>query len=241
MTTDVDIANRALQLVGTRTTIASLSDNTNEAIQCNLCYTAIRDWCHSIENWNFARKTVALASAKSVALPIGTWTTASPAPPWLNEYTVPGDFIRAIYVTNMNHNNNPATSYDGEPQRFAVATDTIAALQQEVILTNQGNAILTYTSRVSDPTLWPLFFERVVVSAVARTICLALTQSMQLFKILEENAIMMITQGVLLNRAEGLAFEDTTPEWVNARGIVFPERQMKVIKAVDGDSDGGKR
>jgi len=234
-TTDVDITNRALQLIGTRTTVASMAEVSTEAIQANLVYNAVRDWCFGISNWNFARKVATLVVAKSLTPPPGTWTSTAPQPPWLYEYKLPTDFIRAVYLTNSASADN---KYSGEPQRFSFGNDTISAIQQQVILTNATPAILVYTSQVTDPTLWPWYFERVVVSTLAWTLSNTLSGDKDLVTYLDGVATRFITIADLKNREEPLAIDDTTPEWIQALGINYPYRRHD---GKSGTNDSNKR
>jgi hypothetical protein len=222
--TDTDITNRALQLIGTRTTVASLGEASNEAIQASLVYNPLRDWCFGLVNWNFARASAVLTIGKSVAPPVTTWTTASPTPPWLYEYKLPSDFIRAIYLTN-NLAASDNSKWLGEPQRFVIATDTITSVQQSVLLTDQSPAFLVYTSRITDPTLWPWLFERLVVSMLARTLCYVLTGDKELSEELTQHATSAFMIAEQANREEGLSFGDTTPEWIQTLGIDYPRRR----------------
>jgi hypothetical protein len=224
----VDISNRALQLIGARTTVTSgeLSGNTtNEAIQLNLALTPTQNWCHGLANWNFARKTAALTIAKGPpAVSPGVWSTTSPPPPWLYEYTLPADFIRAIYIAT-NAAAAPAAGWLGEPQRFVIATDTVTAVQQQVLLTNQSTCILIYNSFVTDPTLWPWYFERLMVAALARNVCMALTGDLPLFKEVSEALEQQVSISNQINIVEGLVIQDSTPEWTQALGIQYPYRR----------------
>lgn len=231
MATSTDIANRALQFIGTRTTIASLAEQSNEAIQINLVYNAVQDWCFGLANWNFARSVALLTVTKSVGPPVGVWTTASPAPPWLYEYLVPANFIRAQYLTNSAH---VATTghWDGEPQRMVVATDVIAAVQQQVILTNATPAILFFTIRLTDPTLWPWYFERLMVQALAWTVSYVLTGDKALLKILEDNVVRQFSIADQANREEGLFIKDSTPQWIQALGIPYPQDRLDIRAAL---------
>ena len=223
MTTTTDIGNRALAMLGSRTNMASLAENSNEAIQVNLVYSIVTDWAFAATNWNFARKVAVLPVSKSVVLPPGTWTSASPQPPWFSESVLPTDFIRAIYVTNMAAQGS--TGYAGEPQRFVLGTDFIAAVQQQVVLTNATNALLVYTSRVSDPTLWPAMFERFAVAALANAIVFQLTGDKSLATLMRENMMTFFQIAEQQNVAEELLYTDVTPEWIQAIGIKYPIRR----------------
>lgn len=227
MTTTTDIGNRALQLVGTRTTMASLTESSNEALQINLVFAAIQNWCSGLANWNFARNTAGLTLLKGPA--VGpTWSNTYPSPGWNYEYALPSDFIRAIYLTNTAINTNSAqpATFVGEPRRFVLAVDTVAAVQQEVLLTNESVAILIYTAFIANPTLWPWYFERLMVIALAQTVCMALTGDKKLFGELSTMLEQQINISTQINIAEGLIVGDTTPEWIQALGINYPYRRI---------------
>lgn len=226
MTTTTDIGNRALQLVGTRTTMASLVEQSNEAQQINLVFTAIQNWCSGLANWNFARNTAGLTLLKGPA--VGpTWSSTYPSPGWNYEFALPSDFVRAIYLTNstVNAGANPQV-FLGEPRRFVLAVDTVATVQQEVLLTNESVAILIYTAFIANPTLWPWYFERLMVIALAQTVCMALTGDKKLFSELSTMLEQQISVSTQINLAEGLIIGDTTPEWIQALGINYPFRRI---------------
>jgi hypothetical protein len=146
MTAVVDIANRMMQRLGTRTTMtaAQLAGNsTNEAIQFNLMYAETRDTLLRMAPWNCAMKTANLTYITSqTGTPENTspsttlWTPGQPAPPWAYEYQYPVDclmprwiipstqtgFADAVPVTTAV--TGGASSYWwGQPIRFKVQTD----------------------------------------------------------------------------------------------------------------------
>lgn len=223
-TTDVDIVNRALQLIGTRTTIASLVESSNEAIQANLCYAPVRDWCLGIANWNFARRTSALTRCRTTTVPPPVnWTDAMVSPPWLYEYLLPATSIRMHYITNFDRDEG-LTKYLGEPKRFVISVDVVAT-EQSVLLTNEATVIGVYTARIDNPAEWPWMFERFVVGTLAWTLCLPLTGDKELLKTLDATASRFLDVAIQANLAEGLSFGDTTPEWIQALGINYPYRR----------------
>src|SRR5882757_9218762 len=109
MTAQVDMANRALQTWGSRTTItaaqlAALSNN--EAIQFNIIYIPFRRRLLRMAPWNCAFQTATLNFITSVpGTPENTspatqlWAKGQPAPPWAYEYQYPIDCIRACWLT----------------------------------------------------------------------------------------------------------------------------------------------
>ena len=94
MTTPTDIANRALQVIGTRTTVtdAELANNsTNEAIQINLAYDTVRKRLIRMAPWNCVLRTANLVYITSLpGTPENTstsqvgqpWVPGLPSPPW---------------------------------------------------------------------------------------------------------------------------------------------------------------
>jgi len=147
MTTQVTIVNRALQVLGTRTTVTSteLSNNsTNEAIQANLIYDSTRRRLLRMAPWNCALKTANLVYITSVTgTPENTspattlWTPGQPSPPWAYEYQYPVDCLRACWIipaTQTGYSGGvPITTavtggapsfWAGPPVKFKIQTDT---------------------------------------------------------------------------------------------------------------------
>lgn len=143
MTTEVDIANLAFQAIGTRTTIASLSENSNEAIQANLAFTNTRDALLRMAQWNCATNW---ANATLISAVPGTpentttgtalWAKGLPAPPWIYEYQYPVDCLRPLWIvpqlTTGFSGGVPITTavtgggvafMNGPPVRFKVGID----------------------------------------------------------------------------------------------------------------------
>jgi hypothetical protein len=105
MTSEVDIVNRALQKIGTRTTVASLAENSNEAIQANMILGANRDELLRMAPWNCATNTAVLTYVTSApgtpenqVTPVGAWAKGIPPPGWAYEYQYPVDCMRPLWV-----------------------------------------------------------------------------------------------------------------------------------------------
>lgn len=142
MTTYVDIVNRALQDIGTRTTIASLSENSNEAIQANLVLQKTLDELVRMAPWNCATNWANLTYISSLP---GTpensssaellWSKGLPAPPWVYEYQYPVDCLRPLWIVPAfmtGFTGTPITTavtgggliaYNGPPMKFKVGID----------------------------------------------------------------------------------------------------------------------
>jgi hypothetical protein len=229
MTTSTDVVNRALQMLGSRTNISSLAEQSNEAFQANLVYSIVTDWAFACTNWNFARKIATLTQTAVITPPVapGTWLTNLPQPPWLYQYSLPTDFIRAVYLTNMDANTS--ANFNGEPQRYVL---NVNGLQ-----TNATPAILVYTSRISDPTLWPALFERFAVASLANALAFQLSGSEEVAVRIQQMMLAYFQIAEEQNRREELMPIDTTPEWIQAIGIDYPFRRREVAQPKEPQRD----
>ena len=147
MTTNTDIVNRALQCLGTRTTVtdAELAANsTNEAIQANIIMNQLRDDLARLAPWDSHLKTANLTYISSVpgtpentsaATPL--WSPGQPPPPWAYEYQYPVDCLRACWIIPANQTGyasgvpittavtgGAAAFWRGQPVVYKVQNDT---------------------------------------------------------------------------------------------------------------------
>lgn len=236
MASEVTICNRALQSIGTRTTIASLSELSVEARNCALIYSDTRDEVLQMAYWNFAQKTVYLALLKSApgtpsnsASTTTQWTTDYPSPPWLYEYAYPEDCIQLSRIVQQIQNYYVGTPYTtggtntypyvvGPGSPFKVTTDEDAnGNQQNVVLTNQYQAIAVYTMRVTNPALFSAQFVEALVQALAAKLALALTGQVALANLKFAQANAIIGQARASDGNEGLTVIDNMPDWITIR------------------------
>lgn len=146
MTSQTDIVNRALQVIGTRTTVTDaelVAQSSNEAIQATLILTAYRDQLLRMAPWDCALNYANLNYISSVpGTPENTspattlWAKGQPAPPWAYEYQYPVDCLRACFLIPANQTGYasavPITTavtggatafWTGQPVKFKVAID----------------------------------------------------------------------------------------------------------------------
>lgn len=181
MTSVTDIYNRALQTLGTRTTVTDaevLASSTNEAIQANLVYANLRDDLLRMAPWDCALKTANLTYISSVpgtpentsaATPL--WTPGQPAPPWAYEYQYPIDCLRACWIIPANQTGfasgvpittavtgGAAAFWRGQPVVFKVQNDTFypvtaAAVVNGGTLYNVGDIITLAAGATTNPPI----------------------------------------------------------------------------------------
>ena len=241
MTADVDIANRALQAMGTRSTISSLGDGSAEADAVNLIYAATRDELFRAAHWNFTRKTATLTLLKSApGTPenAGTqsatqWNPSFPAPPWLFEYGYPSDCLKLRFIvpqisTSLGIAGAPLTSaaqsgivpyWNGPPVRFIAASDQDSNGNTiNVILTNQDQAIAVYTARIADPDLWDPQFQAALVAALAAKLTVPLSGDKTLQKLNLDLLQGTLAAARVSDGNEGITVDTSLPDWMRVRG-----------------------
>lgn len=249
MTSEIDVANRALQAIGTRTTIAGLNENSPEARQCSMSIDALREEILRMAPWNCATNfnTLALICAAPGTPENPTaggtqWSKGTPPPPWAYEYAYPVDCLRPLWIvpqfTTGSAQGVPITTaitggapqfWNGPPVRFKVAIDQILegvpnqlGTDQRVILTNQGGAILSYIKKVTNPDVMDPQFLQAWVAGLAGRLAFALTgdKSLANGKLQEANHYIALARQSDAN--EGLTVNDVTPDWIRTRGIAYP-------------------
>lgn len=147
MTTNLDIGNRALQVMGSRTNM-SLSEfnnqTSNEAIQCQLIMFKLRDELNRMAPWDCVTKWANLTYVSTVpgnpenpSAGAPLWQPGQPPPPWSYSYQYPVDCLKArkiipqfttqaggvpIYPSNT-VTGAGQTGWTGPALKFKVATD----------------------------------------------------------------------------------------------------------------------
>lgn len=240
MTSDVDITNRSLQAIGTRSTIVAMNEGSNESNNAGLCYAATRQELIRAAPWNFATATMPLALLKSapgtLENPVyptsGVWNPATQPPPgWTYEYAYPADCLRARkLVPNMVAQQQGSSTplfptgvnaalpfWDLPGQRFQVTTDTDSGNNPfTCILANVDRAILCYLRDVTIESVWDPMFRDAMVQALGGKLALALTGD----KAVADAAFRRANEKILEARAadanEGITVLDHDPDWITA-------------------------
>ena len=250
MVAEVDIANRALNAMGTRSQVTSLSEISNEAINANLLFANTRDELLRLAPWNCATTFVTLTlicaapgTPENPTAGSATWQKGTPPPPWAYEYAYPSDCIRFLYIipqfaTGFSGGTpittaltgGPPNFWNGPPVRFKIALDQIGpgglpivgGDDTKVILTNQQQAISVYVKRVTNPDVWDAQFQEALAKALAFKLAIPLSGDKALARHLMEEANNAITLARQGDGNEGLTINDVTPDWIRVRGIYYP-------------------
>ena len=178
MTALVDICNRSLQVLGTRTTVGAgevgpgSTPVSNEAIQFNLIYANARDDLLRKAPWNCGMKTANLTlitsapgTPENTSTATALWAPGQPPPPWTYEYQYPVDCLRPAYIVPSTQTGfvsaipittavtGGASSYWwGQPIRYAVQTDLfIPVISATIQVGGTGHAVGDIITLVSGP------------------------------------------------------------------------------------------
>jgi len=238
MPTQIEICNQALAMVGTRSTIASLTENSNEARACAQQFDSTRDRLLRAAPWNFATKWATLAVLKALpGLPESTvtassqtWQTDYPPPPWGYSYAYPSDCLmaRSVHAQPNNAVISPplfSSAYYtawgvGQPVRFEVMTDlNDQGTRVKVICANISQALVKYTVKEPPLEIWDASFEDAMVAALANMIAPQLTGNAQIIQLTANTANAAIMEARERDNNEGLTVMDHVPDWLQVRGV----------------------
>jgi hypothetical protein len=170
MTLSVDIANRAIQLIGDNQPAITGSgnyptptfDTSTAGLACTALYVGVVNTVGRQFGWDFARSTAALQSGN-----LGPIISLGVV--WKYEYLYPtnGVQVRQLVPTTITDPNNPL------PIRWSVGNDLIAGVPTKVILTNLAAGFAVYSGQVTE-TLWDAGFTEVVVRLLASELAMAI-------------------------------------------------------------------
>lgn len=221
MADQVTIWNMALQAVGTRSSIASTTENSTEANALAIRWDNALAATLQRARWNFARRQALLT-----LLDDATQGQAVPTP-WIYKYAYPSDCAqgRNIMPTVL---QQPAGTTPGVPSTptavgppipFLVALDLDSnGNQVKVILTNQPQATFVYTGLVTNTQLFDDQFVEALSIYLASRVCFQLTGDKVLTKDLNAQFDRLCQQAAASNGNEGLTVIDGVPDWIRVRG-----------------------
>jgi hypothetical protein len=239
VTDQTKICNMALSATGSRDTITSINESSNEAVQCRTHWDHARDDALAMAWWTFARTTSELSLLKiAPGTPefVGTaaprWIPDYPPPPWNYEYLIPPECIQPRYIIPgqsvtgtfavpiFSIQMTAPSQIGGAPIKYITAVDTnTEGAQLRVLLTNVSPALLVYTARVEDPQVWDPQFVTAMTLVLAARIAFSLTGDRGLQGDLAKQAIFAVQSATLLDANQGITVQEITPDWLAIRGV----------------------
>jgi len=185
--TEIEICNLALSNIRSLKFIEALTEDNNEAIACNLHYARTRDLALRRADWPFARKRLALIAS------------GTPPDEWGYSYALPADCLRVRGVQD----GMRVRSFDATI-KYAIENDGTGS--GRVILMDIPDAVLIYTMRVTDTTVFDDDFAEALTWKLAANICRPLDKDAQVcaqtLQIAEE----------IMGRAVARAYNEQKPD-----------------------------
>lgn len=238
MVSPVDVANMALDNIGARFSITSLSPPlpAPNAVTVARHFQSKIDALHRAAHWNCTRRqgniTLTRAAAGTPENPTGALT--SPPVPYQYEYLYPADCLLARYlvpnppgmdavsppIMAAGYVATPWYSPDvGYPFAVGISTDPVSGAQIKVIWTNLEYAQLVYTARILDPDLWDPHFLIAATATLGAWLVNPLARNAEVLKEQIQIASSVITQARISDGNEGTTSIDHVPDWMAVRGI----------------------
>jgi hypothetical protein len=229
--TPVDVVNIALTEVGvSQTQVSSISpsDGSTEADVAAILYRPKLTALARAAHWNCLRKQAPLSLIKS-AIVSGQISSDPPPRPWLYEYALPQDCLKARFILplwNQVFTGVPFTTSEqvvpifvgGPPVKFIVTTDKVGGEVKRVILTDMPQAIMVYTADfIDNPDLWDSHFLAAATATLAAWFVNALNRSRSLLQDQIAIAANVVAQARITDGNEGLTSADHMPDWMAAR------------------------
>jgi hypothetical protein len=247
MTSPIDVANMALDAIGARFTITSLSPPLpapNAAVVARH-YQPKMDALMRSAHWDFARKQIDLTVLKAAMgtpeNPNGT-TLPIPPVPWQYEYAYPADCLKGRFLIADPPQTGTGTAPPifaqgtlpplGWPQLaaspFVIASDTDANGNPiKVILTDLEYAALVYTARIANPDLWEAGFLSAAPIWLGLWLNNPISGDKLRFKELAEIVTSIVLQARVADGNEGFTSQDHQPDWMAARGGISIRRALE--------------
>lgn len=231
MTSIVDICNRALSAIATRSSITSFNDGSVEGYQCGLWYDEMRQRLLRTAQWGFARMQVQLTQLGD-AIPDNT------APyPFGYSYAYPSICLRMRYILAPpppNYSGPSAPPVVGQPlvgpmfpapsrtNRFLIMNSQNSAGQYtKLLVSNIYQAYGVFTGDITDPNQFDPMFRDALTSAIAAKIALPLSGNVGMMKDFIAAAELDI-QAARVADSEAITTTDHTVDWINTRGVGSP-------------------
>ena len=208
----LQIYNRALNLVGTRSDLSGISELSREGELCRLWYGSIRQEVLAAAHWSCAKDVAELSLLASRDM--DAWTAGQPMPPWYYAYGRPSSFIHPRYLTDY-------TSF--EMARHG---------SENAVLTNSARPILVFTRDETETGLWDEVLVKSVYFGLAARLAYPLTGSRSKARALLEEANMQIMLSRQVDANVSVQNFESMPDWMIARGVSGPSNPNRYIYPV---------
>lgn len=198
VTTEAQLCNLALGLVGQRQFIDRLDENSTEAQVCDVFFAATRDEVLARFAWRFASRRSVLA------------LTTETRNGWGFAYASPADLVVARYIWS----GQPTP---GAGQEIPFTKELNDAGDGLLILTDMEEAELVYTRTAPSIGLWPAHFVKAVAAQLAVYLAGALPVKPELMPRLQQAATQALLTAAAVDANEGKAGQPADSEFIRER------------------------
>lgn len=198
VTTEHQVANLALGIIGQRQLIDSLNEDSTEAQLSKAYFASTRNELLERWEWSFAKKRSVLA------------LTTEERSGWGYCYVAPSDMM------------TPRRIWDGDRQpgaggRIPFALELNDAGTGLLICTDEVDAELVYTIEQSRVALWSAAFVRAVAAQLAVYLAGALPVKPELMPSLERSALLALQNAAALDAAKAQRDPEADSEFIRER------------------------
>lgn len=215
VTTDVAVANLALDLIGCKAELASLTDGSQEAAVCTRHLPVAREACLAMADWPFAHRTAVLEEADAELAD------------WDHAYVFPDDASAVWGIYPDARRVRPAERIPFDLTRALVAVEGSTATREtvigcdvepEIVDDEATGPVVVYTEQLTSPADWPAWFVDLVVAQLAVRIAMPL--AVDLKKRLVAKDALVEARRAAIAYAEGQRTRDQEPDdaFTAARG-----------------------
>lgn len=200
ISSEVQVYNLALNAVGERSNISSPTEQSRAAEVCRLWYSPVRDQILAAAPWPEATK-IAYPTLLATADDDDAWLETEPRTGYAYVYAMPSDALRPRYMSDFSR--FLMTNYAG----------------QRALHSNAADAILAYTSRLENISLWDAELQMAIVYGLAANICMPLSGKPSRAKMLAEKANELIIGARVGAANMNNESYESIPDWIMARGF----------------------
>lgn len=194
---EVQVAKLALQHIGDRYDINTLSESSTEAEQVALVFDNLRDALLREHPWKFARRFVSPSALSGTA----------PAQ-WGYMFAYPADALAVEYIVNPLDRDDRTLPFD-----VLVNSDDV-----KVLVTDVQSPEFAYTKQVTVPARWDSSFVMALSWRIAAHVALPLTQDRELANMLTEKAEYWVGVAKRQDANEGISrIQSRDPDWIKKR------------------------
>lgn len=199
VSSEVSIYNLALNAMGSRDNISLPTEESREAEVCRMWYPLVRDQILAAAAWPEATKFRAMSLLGEAT--DEAWTAEAPRPGYTYVYALPSDLLRPQYLTTFGH--------------FLISGYNDS---QKALHTNQSGAILAYTRRLENVSLWSSELQMAIIYGLAAHICMPLSGKPSRAKMLVQDANNLLYMARESAANASTEHYESIPDWFVARG-----------------------